>query len=81
MGLLTGLLTLPLAPVRGVAWVADRLYEEAYQQMFSPEAARRRLSIALRDLQEGRLTEQEYDEVEESLLPLLGGNRPQGQET
>ena len=29
MGLFTGLLTLPLAPVRGVAWVAEVLAEEA----------------------------------------------------
>ncbi|TML00893.1 MAG: gas vesicle protein, partial [Actinobacteria bacterium] len=28
MGLLTGLLTLPLAPVRGTMWVAERLLEE-----------------------------------------------------
>jgi len=71
MGLLTGVLTLPLAPVRGLVWVADRLYEEAYRQTLSPEAARRQLSVALRDLEEGRLTEEEYDEVEAGLLPLM----------
>jgi hypothetical protein len=29
MGFFTGLLTLPLAPVRGVVWVADQLMEVA----------------------------------------------------
>jgi hypothetical protein len=83
MGLLTGLLTLPLAPVRapfrGLTWATDRLRSEAYRQMFSPEAARRRLADALRDLEEGRITEQEYDEVEASVLPLMRAPRP-GQE-
>lgn len=79
MGLLTGLLTLPLAPVRApfrsVTWATDRLRSEAYRQMFSPEAARRRLSDALRDLEEGRITEQEYDAIEASVLPLMQASR------
>lgn len=29
MGLITGLLTLPLAPVRGVVWVAEKLSDAA----------------------------------------------------
>ena len=29
MGLITGLLTLPLAPVRGVVWVAEQVQAEA----------------------------------------------------
>jgi hypothetical protein len=29
MGLITGLLTLPLAPVRGTAWIAERIQERA----------------------------------------------------
>ena len=29
MGLIVGLLTLPLAPVRGTAWVAERILEQA----------------------------------------------------
>jgi len=76
MGLLTGVLTLPLAPVRGLVWVADRLYDEAYRQMLSPEAARRQLGVALRDLEAGRITEQEYDEVEAGLLPLMQNPYP-----
>jgi hypothetical protein len=29
MGLISGLLTLPLAPVRGTAWIAERVQEQA----------------------------------------------------
>lgn len=76
MGLVTGLLTLPLAPVRGLVWVADRLYDEAYRQMLSPEAARRQLAVALRDLEHGRITDEEYDEVEAALLELIQNPYP-----
>jgi len=36
MGILTGLLTLPLAPVRGTMWVAEILLEDAERQMNHP---------------------------------------------
>jgi hypothetical protein len=76
VGLLTGLITLPIAPVRGLVWVAERLYDEAYRQTLSPEAARRQLAVALRDLEAGRITESEYDELEEWLLPLIQNPYP-----
>ena len=34
VGLITGLLTLPLAPVRGVAWVAEKVAEEAEKELY-----------------------------------------------
>jgi primosomal protein N'' len=71
MGLVTGLLTLPLAPVRGVNWLAERLLDQAYAQELSPEAVRRQLIVAQTDLEEGRMSEQEYDEVEEHLVGRL----------
>ena len=33
MGLFTGLLTLPLAPVRGTMWVAEQLMAEAERRL------------------------------------------------
>jgi primosomal protein N'' len=75
MGLVTGLLTLPLAPVRGVNWLAERLLDQAYAQELSPEAIRRQLIVAQTDLEEGRMTEQEYDEVEEILVARLMATR------
>lgn len=75
MGLLTGLLTLPVAPVRGVGWVAERLWDQAYREAFSPEAVRGQLRAAQRDLENGRMTEQEYEAVEEMLVERLLGLR------
>src|ERR671935_87476 len=36
MGLVTGLLTLPLAPVRGTMWLAERLLEEPESESQAP---------------------------------------------
>jgi len=74
MGLFTGLLTLPLAPVRGVLWLADQLAEQAYEQEFSPAAVRRQLQAAAQAFDEGRLSEQEYEEVEDVLVQRLVGS-------
>jgi hypothetical protein len=75
MGLFTGLL--PLAPVRGVLWVADQLAQQAYEQEFSPAAVRRQLQAAAQAFDEGRLSEQQYEEVEDMLVQrLVGSTRP-----
>ena len=71
MGLVSGVLTAPLAPVRLVAWLADVLAREAWEQEFSPAATRRKLQQAQRDLEEGRLTEEEYDSLEDQLIERL----------
>jgi hypothetical protein len=36
MGLLSGLLGLPLAPLRGVGWVLEQVVQEAERQYFDP---------------------------------------------
>jgi hypothetical protein len=49
VGLITGLLTLPLAPVRGVAWIAELVAEEADRELAqaaSPERALAELEAA-----------------------------------
>lgn len=71
MGLVTGLLTLPLAPVRLVGWVADVLAQEAWEREFSPAATRRALQSAQRDLEDGRLTEEQYEQIEDRLVERL----------
>jgi Gas vesicle protein G len=71
VGLLSGLLTFPLAPVRGVAWIAERLQEQAYEQAYSPAALQRQLSTAQNDLDEGRLSEEEYEAIEDLIVDRL----------
>jgi hypothetical protein len=71
MGLITGLLTLPLAPVRGVVWVADQLASVAEQQFYNPDAIYAELRELSADLEAGRISEEEFDRAEDLLLQRL----------
>ena len=59
MGIITGLLTLPLAPVRGTVWIAEQLAAEAERQLYGAQSARRRLLVAERQLELGVLSEED----------------------
>jgi Flp pilus assembly protein CpaB len=69
MGLFTGLLTLPLAPIRGTIWVAEQVAAEAERQLRGEP--RRRLIVAERQLELGLLTTEEYELIEEEALAQL----------
>jgi gas vesicle protein GvpG len=71
VGLFTGLLTLPLAPVRGVVWVADHLMEEAERELYDEDRIRAQLMQLEFDAEEGRLSELEVQAREDSLLERL----------
>ena len=71
MGLLSGILTLPLAPVRGVVWVADQLADAAVREMCDPAAVRGRLAALSRSLEAGEIELEEFEAEEERLLDLL----------
>jgi hypothetical protein len=71
MGLITGLLTLPLAPVRGTVWIAEQLAAEAERELRDAQSPRRRLIEAERRLDLGLLTTEEYELIEEEALDAL----------
>ncbi|GAA4226595.1 gas vesicle protein GvpG [Actinomadura meridiana] len=75
MGLFTGLLTLPLAPVRGVTWLAEVLTEQAEAHLYDPG----RIAAELQDVADqaaaGQLTEQEAAAREEDLIARLNEGR------
>jgi len=71
MGLITGLLTLPLAPVRGTVWIAEQLAAEAEREIREQRSPRRRLIEAERRLELGLLTVDEYEVIEEEALDAL----------
>ena len=74
MGILTGLLTLPLAPVRGTIWIAEVLLEEAERQMSDPAVVEQQLADAEAAYERGELTDDEFADIEDELLGrLLGG--------
>jgi Gas vesicle protein G len=71
MGLVTGLLTLPLAPVRGTIWVAEQLAAEAERELRDERSVRRRLAEAERQFELGVLSVEEYEAIEDELLERL----------
>ncbi|TCK21588.1 gas vesicle protein GvpG [Pseudonocardia endophytica] len=77
MGLFTGLLTLPLAPVRGVVWIAEQLHDRADAQMNDPGVLRAKIDELDRAHERGEISESDRDEQQEELLErLMGRSRP-----
>lgn len=73
MGLIGGLLTLPLAPARGLVWVLDQVVEDAEAQLRDPKRIRTELADAEAALERGEIDEATYEEVERELLDRLHG--------
>jgi gas vesicle protein GvpG len=71
LGLFTGLLLLPLAPVRGTVWIAEQLVAEAQRELDDERVVRRLLLEAEAALERGELSEAEYDRIEDELLERL----------
>ena len=71
MGIFTGLITLPLAPVRGVTWVAEQIAAEADRQLYDENHIRRELLQLELDFDEGLIDEQQREDSEEALLERL----------
>lgn len=78
MGLFAGLLTLPLAPVRGVVSLAQMLEAEAYRQWTDPARIRSQLAEVDEAFQAGRLTEDERTEQQNELIARLMAGRRRG---
>lgn len=76
MGLFTELLLLPLAPVRGVTWVAERLIDAADHELHDPAVIRARLAALNQQLEDGLIGTQEFEEEEDLLLDLLEERNP-----
>lgn len=71
MGLFTGLLTLPLAPVRGTIWIAERLLEEAERELNDPAAIEQQLLAAEDRYERGEISADEFERIEDELLRRL----------
>ncbi|MFD7081932.1 gas vesicle protein GvpG [Streptomyces sp. NPDC059918] len=71
MGLLTYLLTLPVAPVRAVTWVAQRVVDEAEEQYYDPAPVWRSLAELEQQLLSGEIDEDTFEREEDELLDRL----------
>lgn len=71
MGLFTGLITLPLAPVRGVAWIAEQVMEEMERELYDEDNIRREMLQLELDFEDGLIDDDERQVREEALLERL----------
>jgi len=71
VGLVTGLLGLPLLPVRGVMWLAEQVLEQAEEQYYDPARIRAQLEQVDEARRSGELSEEECVEIENELLQRL----------
>ena len=77
MGLLSAVLTLPLAPVRGFARLAEQIEAEARRQFSDPATIREQLADLDRAHDEGLIADAERDERADALVArLLAGRAP-----
>lgn len=68
MGLITGLLTLPLAPVRGVAWIGEILAEEAERELAEAASPERALAELEAARAAGEISEEDARALEAELM-------------
>jgi hypothetical protein len=71
MGLFTALLTLPLAPVRGTVWIAEKLQEQAELELYDESALQRQLAELAAARETGEYDEAEIEQAEDVLIERL----------
>jgi hypothetical protein len=71
MGLIVGLLTLPLAPVRGTAWIAEKMLEQAENELYDEDVILRKFMELEMDRDAGTIDVAEAEAIEEDLFERL----------
>lgn len=78
MGLISGLLTLPLAPVRGTIWIAERIAEQAESEYYDEGAISAELMQIDIAREAGALDEESAAAAEDALVARLIEGRARG---
>lgn len=71
MGLISGILGLPVAPLRGVVAVTEQIRREAEDQFYDPVRIRQQLERVDKMRGDGTLTEDEAEVWEDELVERL----------
>jgi hypothetical protein len=71
MGLITGILTLPLAPVRGVAWVAEKVAEQAELELYDEHRILSELNEIETAHDRGEVDDERFEAAVNQLLERL----------
>jgi hypothetical protein len=81
VGLFTGLLTLPLAPVRGAAWVAEQVAAEAERHLYDEDRIRAELLSLELEAEDGLIGPEEQQRREHELFARLAAAQERREET
>jgi polyhydroxyalkanoate synthesis regulator phasin len=81
MGLITGILTLPLAPVGGTIALAEQIRQQAVREFYDPASIRLQLEEVDRLRSTGDLSDEEADALEDELVErlLVGQSQAEGE--
>ena len=71
MGLISGILTWPIAPVRATVALAEQILQEAERQYYDPNRIRSQLDQIAVQRENGELPPEDADALEEELLVRL----------
>ena len=71
MGLFSNVLLLPIAPLRGVLWVAQLLADLAENELNDPEILRAKLREAEDAHERGEITAEELARIEDAVFTRL----------
>lgn len=71
MGLITGILGLPFAPLRGTIAIAEQVRQQAEEELYDPARIRDRLEAVDRARKAGELSDEEATAMEDELVERL----------
>ncbi|MEV6247596.1 gas vesicle protein GvpG [Streptomyces sp. NPDC051742] len=71
MGLFSGLLALPIAPVRAVVWAAQQVVDKAEDEYYDPAPVWRELADLERRLLNDEIDQDTFDRREDELIDRL----------
>lgn len=80
MGLFKELVLLPLAPVRGTAWVAEQIADEADRRLYDEDNIKREMVQLEIDYEDGLIGDEERARMEDDLLERLAVARQRAAE-
>ncbi|MFD3481375.1 gas vesicle protein GvpG [Streptomyces sp. NPDC058695] len=71
MGLITGLPTLPMAPVRALGWMAEKPNITAERELHDPGVLRAQHAVPNQELGDRDISQEEFEREEERLIERL----------
>jgi len=73
MGLLSFIVTLPLAPVRGVISLAELIQRQVEEELHDPASARRALEELEEARERGEISAEEEEQAQQEILDRMTG--------